>query len=56
MRLTSTAVASSGANKATILATLSIGTQVATETIYTQYHGGTWWLTGGGDSGRDLGF
>jgi len=42
--------------KATILAEVTVGTRVVTQHIYVRYHDGKWWLTGGDDSGGDLGF
>lgn len=56
VRLISTSVASFSGNKATILVTVGVGTQVATEHVYLGYRAGKWWMTGGDDSGGDVGF
>lgn len=56
VRLIGTSVVSFSGDKATILTTVGVGTQVATEHIYMGYRAGRWWMTGGDDSGGDVGF
>ena len=55
MTLTSATVASYGGDKATVLATVTVGTKAVSERVYVRYRDDRWWITGGDDSG-DLGF
>jgi hypothetical protein len=56
IQLTGTHVVSITGSKATIMATATVGSQVVPQHIYLQKHSGRWLMTGGEDSGGDLGY
>ena len=56
MQLSRATVTAHGGDRATVLTKVSIGTKAVAQRVYVRYRDGRWWITGGDDSGRDLGF